>query len=800
MGRAGLRALLVFGWVSFALVTALAARAGQPQDLPDSCLTEPVVALALDLDRAGDPEGATEVLLAQKQATVANPASAESTATPISAELDRCLDLALDNVAQHTFSDRVADGIGDAVASLPWLDDLDPARAALSDGTITTIQFLLWFVPLLLFLLTIREILVTWADRRPGPVNVVEVTIDDQASPSSKADLRRALKRINLDPSSKTPGGIGEIVLPVVEASSSGPNWLKTLAQLAKHLVVPESGFNVECRLSDSERGHTCSVVVLARRDGQVVRTTEVSAATRSAAIKRAASEAFFAVHRHGPVRKRTASWSQWSDGDLLAQYIDLPRGATSSQIKPFVRDEPGNLAVRLQYARALSDESEPLEIALTTAMRATRTLLEEHGVDNLEAWRTVEQVLARDDVAALDDAPKDAIRNLLTAELEHRHAAADAAFDALTAAIGAVRRSPRLAEPRFRLAIALAFCPSLHAADSESAAAQRARSALLALRKAHPFAVGVWDERFRFADRRDHLWIALGVSRRVTWSLRLPATMWRRIRYRRLRRSIPWRSLLPFNSSRRAAIHNMASIALYARLSTPREPQLDPPMFSGWSRRVHLIRLGWLRVRHRMLPDTVRDGSTAYNMLLCAAYLHPPRDIDQSPQSRVRGTQARLEPFIFDLSTITTKAHLGRLHSDADLQWHQAEIEHWLGDADLQHETIEDSVDWERIAAQQVAVWRKQMSELMKFEYSRPAQWERLLAVEEQMKNDAEVLTKTSKDEPNGCPSVPDVQRISDAIVSGNRGLRRAELRELARDRLREWTQFHEALTSDSP
>lgn len=751
MNRGGLRTLLVVTAVGYVVAVAFFTALGRAE-LPDGCGDDPLVRAALDLADAGDVEQGRDLLTERRSAQLGP--DADVPASPST----ECVNAALSKVGQQRFSDVVVAGVAESLAAaVPFV----PEGTTLSSGAATTVRFVLWFVPTVVVLLSMREFLISRLDRRPGPVNVRAISVAGaEDSRSVEADLARALADIELDPSSRTPGGIGEIVVPVIEASETGGGAIATAASLAKQLVLPKSGFEMDCHFREVAGKHEATVTVRTARDGRVLRIGRVSGKDRGEAARRAATVAYFEVHRFPPIRRRAASWSLWSNPEALADYIELSPEATSGELQRFVEDEPGNLAVRLRFAGRLLTEAEREMVA------DRRALLK---------W-----------------------------------------VQSTQAAAAAVRRARRLVEPRAQLAIALALGTLVEDRDGawtaeERDAVERTRGMLRDLALAHPRVLlgplrpfpRTWARTnlvLELRNDRARYLLLRGVSRGAIWSLRAPATWWRWLTRPRLRRSIPGSTLLPFSRERRASIHNLRSIAIYARLHYYRH---DPPP----TRDVYFLtrcELRLLRMRHWLNGEISYQTYTRYNLLLCYALLG---DAHQPPDRRVEQQyEHHLQLVFFDLANQVSRKDVADLFQDIDLKPRHQPLREWVMRSGLAltdaKPTSDPPPNWSKIAAERVLAWRDHLQAVVGVTYTRTARLRMLIATETVLAGDIDAVTGVVNPPAGSVPPHPaeQLERVRAAIVDDETRLTSAALEAITRERLARWTALVDELEEELP
>lgn len=300
----------------------------------------------------------------------------------------------------------------------------DPGGLRLGEGATKAVEAVAWLLPLLVALLFIRQVRMLFADREPGPVEVLPVSVATRTKGPSKdppgtdppagavldADsasnvLRIALGSAGLSPGSLTPGGLGTQKVDATTALSElpGPEWLAALLKAMRSAVSPARGYLLQTSLVPTPRGGWSAAIQLQhKRSGSTLMSEQVEDGSGEAVLQRAAFRVHQRLHEEPEVRRRTAGQLIWTSGGARGlELYQAAKGAfdeAQAHEDSYARDgaklraalelaelavylEPGNLParvlvgdchVRLAQRRQRSSNAQRVLDALRTYLRKT--------------------------------------------------------------------------------------------------------------------------------------------------------------------------------------------------------------------------------------------------------------------------------------------------------------------------------------------------------------------------------------------------------------------------------------------
>lgn len=210
-----------------------------------------------------------------------------------------------------------------------------PGGLRLGEGATKAVEAVAWLLPLLVALLFLRQVRMLFADREPGPVEVLPVSVATAAKGTSKDPpstdppvgpvldpdsasnvLRIALGSAGLSPGSLTPGGMGTKEVDATTALSGlpGPEWLAALWNAIRSVLSPARGYLVQTSLVPTAAGAWSAAVQLQhKRTGKTLLSEQVEDRSCEDVLRRAAFRVHQRLHEEPEVRRRTAGQLIWT-------------------------------------------------------------------------------------------------------------------------------------------------------------------------------------------------------------------------------------------------------------------------------------------------------------------------------------------------------------------------------------------------------------------------------------------------------------------------------------------------------
>lgn len=345
-----------------------ASAAGSPPDVDDACLELGVAPAAMALATGGELEAARALILddlgrvdADLKAPTLGTGGAQANASIDTA----CARDLLRSFRTQTFSDRVVAGtsiLARSPLAQEWPDD--EVALDVTDGTTAAVRTLFWLLPTSILLLGVREWIIRFLDRRPGPVDVLQVVRrvpgdDSEADEVFRARFARYLAELKIAPTARTPGGVGDVVVPVVESAEGAGGTVAAIGGALRRVLLPESGFEVASVLHvDGPSGMLAlTLEIRERRSGRLLDSEHLVAADHHRLGALAAAHTYQTVVQHEPIRGGTPMWSRWSSAERLADLLQLARSPRETgqvtALEKLVQAEPAILSLRIRLTRA---------------------------------------------------------------------------------------------------------------------------------------------------------------------------------------------------------------------------------------------------------------------------------------------------------------------------------------------------------------------------------------------------------------------------------------------------------------
>lgn len=708
------------------------------------CRANPTAAAALALGAGGESASGTTLV---SEALSATPATIDPA----------CAVFVLELLSQESLSDRIGDGISLGVRAVRhWespftlreIDADSEPNPGLTGGSRATVRATLWVVPLLVFLFGLREIIIAVLDRRPGPVDVLAVRSvspekpgEEQTDSRFRARVARHLDELSLAPRPFTAGGVGEVVVPVVEPAESAGGVPAVVAGFARRLLLPEHGYEVSSVISGPIKGEwQVTIELRTRRGGELIKTKRLTAPTPELLAAHAAAVIYIEVSNVPKVRPAIPMWGRWTNDERLRDFVSLEGRHTLKDLDKLIAAEPGSLHMRLQKVAAHGRAAEA-----------------HHYEGN--PIRVAEQLRSQTD-----------------------------------AALSAVQLAPSLVEPRVQLAIALSLSELWLGVDASPKGAADDRATLDRIKG--------WLDRDR--SMRSH-WVALAVRHEIgstkgsnlgqpglshrrlelqQFLVRLSGVLgrdcvsrsrWYRLvlrwRRRHLRSSMPLTVLWPVSARRTAGILHLRTFEHHAYLKAA--AMSVPPIERG--RRVHGVRLRLLAWRCDLQLRSPH-AMTRYNLALCFAYLAKVVPVRRKEAAKDTALRLLDRAHTHPLGSLT-RDDLDTLLIDSDFVDIKTEIDTWLENMGLPKkvELSEPTTDaWQRlvdVSQAWAASWEQLLVELRvpatSWADRRERSWKVLARLEEDLAGEKALRSWiTGGGDPYRPPAIPNASRVGSKVT----------------------------------
>ena len=359
---------------------------------------QPTCARGLALAAAGDEDAARQVL----RSVVVNPIATDPTSAPGDATdgsgdptegeetfAQRQTTCAIDALAALDAPEDVAELVVDQIADpiRAWIDgpadgggegeDEDGAQLEVGGGDTDLgvlgdlLRLLVWVIPFALVLATVRELVLGYQLRQPGPVEVKtaiaskpllesEATLD---LPAMSALMQERLSRAGIGSPALTPGGAGQLVVPATAWAEATFGKLGELLRSVVAYVVPEAGYVASTTMWRRNERCAATIALQPKGPGRPAAMATITGDSWRQAADLAACTIYAWVTDPEPVARRQAVWNRWSGsaeglvhhqrGIRLRNEDDLLGAA--NEFRAAAHHEPASAVTRIEWSTTYS-------------------------------------------------------------------------------------------------------------------------------------------------------------------------------------------------------------------------------------------------------------------------------------------------------------------------------------------------------------------------------------------------------------------------------------------------------------